>query len=51
MALTDKINDGFIALANLVKSNSVATINNKALLPQKNWGSTKMVSKWLETRR
>ena len=35
MALTDKINDGFIALANLVKSNSLATINNKVLLPQK----------------
>ena len=35
MALIDKINDGFIALANLVKSNSVATINNKVLLPQK----------------
>lgn len=35
MALTDKINDGFIALANLVKSNSLATINNRVLLPQK----------------
>ena len=35
MALTDKINDGFIALANLVKSNSLATINNKLLLPRK----------------
>ena len=35
MALIDKINDGFIALAKLVKSNSLATINNKVLLPQK----------------
>ena len=35
MALTDKINDGFIALTNLVKSNSLATINNKVLLPRK----------------
>ena len=35
MALTDKINDGFIALINLVKSNSLATIDNKVLLPQK----------------
>ena len=35
MALIDKINDGFIALTNLVKSNSLATINNKVLLPQK----------------
>ena len=35
MALTDKINDGFIALTNLVKSNSLATIDNKVLLPQK----------------
>jgi len=35
MALIDKINDGFVALAKLVKSNSLATINNKVLLPQK----------------
>ena len=35
MALTDKINDGFIALTNLVKSNRLATINNKVLLPRK----------------
>ena len=35
MALTDKINDGFIALTNLVKSNSLATINNNTLLPRK----------------
>ena len=35
MTLTDKINDGFIALTNLVKSNSLATINNKVLLPRK----------------
>ena len=35
MALTDKINDGFIALTNLVKSNRLATINNKLLLPRK----------------
>ena len=35
MALTDKINDGFIALTNLVKSNRLATINNTVLLPRK----------------
>ena len=35
MALIDKINDGFIALTNLVKSNSLATINNNTLLPRK----------------
>ena len=35
MALIDNINDGFIALVNLVKSNSLATSNNKVLLPQK----------------
>ena len=35
MALIDNINDGFVALAKLVKSNSLATINNKVLLPQK----------------
>ena len=35
MALIDNINDGFIALLNLVKSNSLATSNNKVLLPQK----------------
>ena len=35
MALIDNINDGFIALVNLVKSNSLATSNNKVLLPRK----------------
>ena len=35
MALTDKINDGFIALTNLVKSNKVAISDNTALLPFK----------------
>ena len=35
MALIDKINDGFIALTNLVKSNGLATINNEVLLPRK----------------
>ena len=35
MTLTDKISDGFIALANLVKSNSLATINSRVLLPPK----------------
>ena len=35
MALIDKINDGFIALANLVKSVKLDTINNSVLLPQK----------------
>ena len=41
MALTDKINDGFIALINLVKSNSLATIDNKVLLPQKTGAAQK----------
>ena len=41
MALIDKINDGFTALANLVKSNSLATINNKVLLPRKIGASQK----------
>ena len=35
MALIDNINGGFIALVNLVKSNSLATSNNKVLLPRK----------------
>ena len=35
MALIDNINDGFIALVNLVKSNSLATSNNEVLLPRK----------------
>lgn len=35
MTLIDKINDGFIALTNLVKSNRLATINNEVLLPRK----------------
>ena len=35
MDLIDKINDGFIALTNLVKSNGLATINNEVLLPRK----------------
>ena len=41
MALIDKINDGFIALANLVKSNRLATIDNKVLLPKKIGASQK----------
>ena len=41
MALIDKINDGFIALTNLVKSNGLATINNKVLLPRKIGASQK----------
>ena len=35
MALIDKINDGFIALTNLIKSVKLDTINSRALLPQK----------------
>ena len=35
MALIDKINDGFAALTNLVKSNKLAIADNKTLLPQK----------------
>ena len=35
MVLIDNISDGFIALANLVKSNRLATIDNKVLLPKK----------------
>ena len=35
MALTDKINDGFIALTNLIKSVKLDTINNRVLLPPK----------------
>ena len=41
MALIDKINDGFIALTNLVKSNGLATINNEVLLPRKIGASQK----------
>ena len=35
MALIDKINDGFIALTNLVKNHKLAIADNKVLLPQK----------------
>ena len=35
MALADKINDGFIALTNLIKSVKLDTINSRVLLPQK----------------
>ena len=35
MTLTDKINDGFIALTNLIKSAKLDTINNAVLLPRK----------------
>ncbi len=35
MALIDKINDGFAALTNLVKSNKLAIADNKVLLPKK----------------
>lgn len=35
MALIDKINDGFIALTNLAKTNRLAIADNKTLLPQK----------------
>ena len=35
MALTDKINDGFVALTNLVKIVKLAIADNKVLLPQK----------------
>ena len=41
MALIDKINDGFIALTNLVKSNKLAIADNKNLLPQKIGASQK----------
>ena len=35
MALIDKINDGFVALTNLVKISRLAIADNKVLLPQK----------------
>ena len=35
MALTDKINDGFVALTNLVKNHKLAIADNEVLLPQK----------------
>lgn len=35
MALIDKINDGFVALTNLVKISRLAIVDNKVLLPQK----------------
>ena len=35
MALTDSINDGFIALTNLIKSVKLDTINSRVLLPPK----------------
>ncbi|MCK6159408.1 hypothetical protein KZX29_11530 [Moraxella osloensis] len=35
MALTDKINDGFVALTNLARINRIAIADNRALLPQK----------------
>ena len=35
MALTDKINDGFVALTNLVKNHKLAIADNGVLLPQK----------------
>ena len=41
MALTDKINDGFVALTNLVKNNKLAIADNKVLLPQKIGASKK----------
>ena len=41
MALIDKINDGFVALTNLVKISRLAIADNKALLPQKIGASQK----------
>ena len=41
MALTDKINDGFIALTNLIKSVKLDTINSRVLLPPKIGASQK----------
>ena len=45
MALIDKINDGFVALTNLVEINSKSIADNKALLPQK-IGATR---KWYQS--
>lgn len=41
MALIDKINDGFIALTNLIKSVKLDTINSRVLLPPKIGASQK----------
>ena len=41
MALTDSINDGFIALTNLIKSVKLDTINSRVLLPPKIGASQK----------
>ena len=41
MALAEKINDGFIALTNLIKSVKLDTIDSRVLLPQKIGASQK----------